>query len=79
MGDVYKTSDILLASCLKIDGHQMTAIEVEGNKGTFVFSRVPDQYLIEYDLGNLKVEPVSFNNMVMQLTTSVRRMTQRDK
>ena len=59
MGDVYKTSDILLAACLKLEGHQMTAIEVEGSKGTFVFSHVPDQYLIEYDLGNLQVKSVS--------------------
>ena len=70
----YKTSDIILAACLRLNGCDMISIEKEGNKGTFVFINVDSQFVADYDLGKVKVEPVSFNNMIKQLTTSVRRM-----
>lgn len=73
----YRTSDIILAACLRLEGIQMTDIEVTGNKGTFVFEDVNDDFIGEYDLGQVRVEPVAFNNMIKQLTTSVRRKTQR--
>lgn len=73
----YRTSDIILAACLRLEGIQMTDIEVTGNKGTFVFEDVCDDFIGEYDLGQVRVEPVAFNNMIKQLTTSVRRKTQR--
>lgn len=70
----YKTTDIVLAAFLKINGATMLRIDKQGQKGTFVFESA-DMYLIaEYDLGNARVEPVNFNNTIKQLTTSVRRM-----
>ena len=72
----YNTSDIILAACLKLNGYQMTSIERNGKKGIFVFNDVNDSFITEYDLGNIKVEPVAFNNTIKQLTTSVRRMVQ---
>jgi hypothetical protein len=71
---IFKTSDIILAACLKVHQHTMVSIEISGTKGTFVFSDVDEDLLNEYDLGNLRVEPVTFNNTIKQLTTSVRRM-----
>ena len=47
----------------------------DGNKGTFVFANVDETFVTEYDLGKTRVEPVSFNNAIKQLTTSVRRMS----
>lgn len=73
----YRTSDIILAACLRLEGIQMTDIEVVGSKGTFVFEDVDDDVISQYDLGQVRVEPVAFNNMIKQLTTSVRRKTQR--
>lgn len=70
----YKTSDIVLASCLKIKGYNLETIQITGNKGVFVFKNVDDQFLTDFDLGRITVEPVSFNNTIRQLTTSVRRM-----
>lgn len=52
----------------------MTEIERNGNKGTFVFANVPSDIISEFDLGKSMVEPVTFNNAIKQLTTSVRRM-----
>jgi hypothetical protein len=72
---IYKTSDIILASSLRVLGHIMDDIELVGTKGTFVFSDIPQNVLTEYDLGKLLVEPVNFNNTIKQLTTSVRRMS----
>lgn len=72
--NVFKTSDIILAACLRLQHYPLMSIELSGNKGTFVFENVIDDVLTEYDLGNLLVEPVSFNNAIKQLTTSVRRM-----
>lgn len=75
----YKTSDILLAACLRVQGYQLSNIELVGSKGTFVFCNVDQSYINEFNLGNCLIEPVTFNNTVKQLTTSVRRMAQKDK
>jgi hypothetical protein len=73
----YKTSDIVLAAFLRLSGCQMLGIEKEGSRGTFVFDQVDEELIHTYDLGQARVEPVAFNNMIKQLTTSVRRMDQR--
>lgn len=70
----YRTSDIVLASFLRLNKCQMLRIEKVGQKGTFVFSNVSDDLIEAYDLGNALVEPVAFNNAIKSLTTSVRRM-----
>ena len=70
----YKTSDIILASTLKVNGYEMLSIEKSGNKGTFVFKNVKDNFLVEYDLGKILVEPIIFNQAIKSLTTAVRRM-----
>lgn len=72
----YKTSDIVLASFLKIRGCQMLGIEKQGHKGTFVFAQVAVDLINTYDLGKAQVEPVQFNNTIKQLTTAVRRIVQ---
>lgn len=74
MDEFYKTSDIILAACLKLSDYELVMIEKEGNKGTFVFADVDSDFVTEYDLGKTRVEPVAFNNAIKQLTTSVRRM-----
>ena len=75
----YKTTDINLAACLRVEGFEMTGIELTGNKGTFCFVDVDQEYIEAYDLGKTLVEPVTFNNTIKQLTTSVRRMTHSHK
>lgn len=74
MLDEYKTTDIILAACLKMNSYEMMSIEKVGNKGTFIFKNVDQEFITNYDLGKVLVEPVGFNNAIKQLTTSVRRM-----
>lgn len=74
MHSVYRTPDIVLAAFLKLQGCVMADIEKQGTKGTFVFEDVSDDLLKAYDLGQGRVEPVTFNNAIKMLTTSVRRM-----
>lgn len=69
----YRTSDIVLAAFLRISNCEMVGIEKQGQKGTFVFRYVNQEFIKQYDLGLACVEPVNFNNMIKQLTTSVRR------
>lgn len=71
----YKTTDIILAACLRLHGYEMSEIELNGTKGTFVFGDVEDSFINDYDLGKCRVEPVAFNAAIKQLTTSVRRMS----
>ena len=71
----FKTSDIVLAAVLRLSDIELIDIEVSGNKGTFIFVNISEDFLIQYDLGKAMVEPVAFNNMIKQLTTSVRRLT----
>ena len=35
MEKIYKTTDIILASCLRLNGYEMAEIEINGTKGTF--------------------------------------------
>jgi hypothetical protein len=71
----YKTSDIVLAACLKINSYELDTITVETNgKGTFVFNNVSNDFLQNFDFGKILVEPITFNNTIKQLTTSVRRL-----
>jgi len=75
----FKTTDIILASVLRLADVELIDIEIVGNKGTFVFTNINDDFVCQYDLGKCTVEPVAFNNMIKQLTTSVRRMNRTDK
>lgn len=74
MNREYRTTDIILAATLRVHAYEMISIDKQGNKGTFVFKNVDDDFLSSYDLGKILVEPVAFNNAIKHLTTSVRRM-----
>ena len=67
------TQDIVLAASLKVLGYRMDTIEKIGNKGIFFFNEVDETVLNDYDLGNLRVEPVAFNSAIKALTTASRR------
>jgi len=73
----YRTTDMNLAASLRMHGYEMTDIKLNGNKGTFNFINVNDEFINDFDLGKTLVEPVAFNNTIKQLTTSVRRMVQK--
>ncbi len=68
-----ETQDIVLAAALKVLGYRLDTIEKIGNKGIFFFSDVDETVVNDYDLGNLRVEPVSFNSAIKALTTASRR------
>lgn len=72
----FETTDIVLAAVLKVKMCELTNIIRNGNTniGTFVFSNVDDKLLNEFNLGKSLVDPITFNNTIKQLTTSVRRM-----
>ena len=69
-----ETQDIVLAATLKVLGYRLETIQKVGNKGIFFFNDVDEAVVNDYDLGNLKVEPVSFNSAIKALTTASRRM-----
>jgi hypothetical protein len=68
-----ETQDIVLAATLKVLGYRLDTIQKIGNKGIFFFTEVDEAVVNDYDLGNLKVEPVSFNSAIKALTTASRR------
>lgn len=68
-----ETQDIVLAATLKVLGYRLDTIEKIGNKGIFFFGDVDESVITDYDLGNLKVEPISFNSAIKALTTASRR------
>lgn len=69
-----ETQDIVLAATLKVMGYRLETIQKIGNKGIFFFSNVDEEIVKDYDLGNLSVEPVSFNSAIKALTTASRRI-----
>jgi len=68
-----ETQDIVLAATLKVLGYRLDTIQKIGNKGIFFFNEVDESIVNDYDLGNLVVEPVSFNSAIKALTTASRR------
>ena len=68
-----ETQDIVLAATLKVLGYRLNTIEKVGNKGRFFFGDVEESVVNDYDLGNLRVEPVAFNSAIKALTTASRR------
>lgn len=70
-----KTSDIVLAAYLKIQGFNLENISVVGKQGAFTFTDVDPEVVNQYFLGNASVEPVTFNQMIRQLTTACKRMS----
>lgn len=75
----YKTTDIVLAACLKLEAHYLECIEVEGRRGTFVFKNVSADFLNEFNCGQVRVDPVAFHGMLRQLSTSVNRQIEISK
>lgn len=69
----YQTSDIVLSSYLCLAGYEVTSIECTGNKGTFIFTNIPQKIINDFDLGSARVEPVGFNSTIRRLTTGVKR------
>lgn len=74
MKTTIETQDIVLAAALKVLSYRLDHIEKVGNKGIFHFVDVDDSAINDYDLGNLRVEPVSFNSAIKALTTASRRI-----
>jgi len=71
----FKTTDIILAAVLTLKKYKLLDIERNGgSKGTFVFQDVDQEDVKEVDLGESRVEPISFNNTIKRLTTAVRRI-----
>ena len=70
---MYSTTDIVLAATLRTLGCELDHIDKLGNKGTFFFGGVDMDVIQRYDLGQLQVEPVAFNNAIKALTTAARR------
>lgn len=71
----FGTPDIVLAATLKTLGYSLSRIEKSGNKGTFYFMDIPNEIINEFDMGQCKIEPISFNNHIKSLTTAVRRQS----
>jgi len=68
-----ETQDIVLAATLKVLGYRLDTIQKVGNKGIFFFNDVDEEVVNDFDFGNIKVEPVSFNSAIKALTTASRR------
>lgn len=84
MADTFRTSDIVLASTIKVFGFELVSIqldEVNPNKGHFLFETTNEhnvyddvyQLVEQFELGNIKVDPSLFHSTVKSLTTIVRR------
>lgn len=65
---IYETSDITLAAYLKTQGCTIEKITTVGKRGTFHFTDVDANTIVDYNLGNAQVEPVTFHASIRQLT-----------
>lgn len=69
----YPVNDIVLAACLKLNTVRLDRISVLGKRGTFHFKDVPEQFLLEFDAGNVLVEPCAFHAEIRNLNNAIKR------
>jgi hypothetical protein len=74
----YKTTDIVMAAFLAMHGHHVT-IEVARSKGTFTFTNIPRELVIDFTNGVSLVEPMAFALKMRQLISSVRQRVNDDR
>lgn len=73
----YRTSDVVLAAALRVHGVKLERIEKDPQslrRGVFIFSNVTEEILLEFDAGDMRVEPSAFNQQIRVLTTAVKRL-----
>jgi hypothetical protein len=70
----YPVNDIVLAACLKLNMVKLDRISVHGKRGTFHFKDVPEQFLNDFDSGNVLVEPCSFHAEIRNLNSAIKRI-----
>lgn len=70
----FSTQDIVLAATLKAAGYALSRIDKDGNKGIFCFTDVSSDIIMKFDLRQITVEPIDFNNCIKSLTTAARRI-----
>jgi hypothetical protein len=84
----YKTTNILLAAFLKVEGFKLDRIDMTERKGTFVFENESDlqsriqsdtnnltQAVEQFTLGNALVEPNAFNSALRVLTGAAKNLS----
>ena len=69
----YPVNDIVLAACLKLNGVRLDRISVLGRRGTFHFKDVSEQFLMDFDSGNVLVEPCAFHAEIRNLNNAIKR------
>jgi len=69
----YPVNDIVLAACMKLNLIRIDRISVHGSRGTFHFKDVPEQFLTDFDSGNVLVEPCTFHAEIRSLNTAIKR------
>lgn len=73
--ETYETSDITLAAALRVSDIQLDRIVLtEKKRGIFCFVNIPFEILEKYDLQQLQVEPFAFHQMIIKLSTAVKRL-----
>ena len=71
----YETSDLTLAAALRAYDVQLDRIILtEKKRGVFCFTNVPYHLLEQFDLQQLSVEPFAFHQLIIKLSTAVRRL-----
>lgn len=71
----YETSDLTLAAVLRVNEIPLDRIVLtEKKRGVFCFTDVPYHLLEQYDLQQLTVEPFAFHQLIIKLSTAVRRL-----
>lgn len=71
----YETTDLTLAAALRAYDVQLDRIVLtEKKRGAFYFINVDMTLLEQYDLQQLRVEPFAFHNMIVALSTAVKRL-----
>jgi hypothetical protein len=72
----YYTDNIAIAAALKVHGYQISQIEIDGRRATFIFDDNAKEDASKIHLGTKLVDAISFHEQIRRLSGLARSMTQ---
>ena len=72
----YNTDNIAVAAALRLNGHVIENIQVNGRKATFCFDESVRDLANEIQMGNKLVDAISFHHELRRLSGLAKTMSQ---
>jgi hypothetical protein len=73
----YNTDNIAIAAALRVYGHQIQQVEIEGRRATFIFNSSVEGEAEDIHMGRKLVDAISFHQELRRLSGLAKSMSQK--